>query len=200
MIRDILYIVLGYLTGSVLFARVFGTLICKKDITENSKDHNPGTANAYRNGGFWCGTLTLLGDLLKGFLPVYLYLRGTPSVALALVIAAPVLGHIFSVFHNFSGGKGIATAFGSLLGLMPNWIPAVTLAAFFIFFSVAVRIDPHYFRTIFAFVCTEAALFFLPVSPRVLIGFTVICGAVCWRLYASDEEKEPVKVVPLWKR
>lgn len=68
-----------------------------------------------------CGTLTLICELLKGFLPVYLYLRGRspaecPAI-FALILAAPVLGHAFSVFYGFHGGKGIAVSFGCLLGL-----------------------------------------------------------------------------------
>ena len=59
-------ILLGYLSGSILFARVSMALLHKGYILTASKDGNPGTANAFRYGGFLCGTLTLSGDLLKG--------------------------------------------------------------------------------------------------------------------------------------
>ena len=71
--REGYYIIAGYLAGSILFASVFGQLFCHKDITEESKDYNPGTANAFMYGGVLCGVLTLCCDLLKGFLPVYAY-------------------------------------------------------------------------------------------------------------------------------
>ena len=87
--RDMIYILSGYLAGSILFARVFGWLLKKTDVTENTSDGNPGTANAFQNGGFLCGALTLVCDLLKGFLPVFLYTRGQTTFLLALVIAAP---------------------------------------------------------------------------------------------------------------
>ena len=88
MIRMIEYMILGYLSGSVLYARVFSRLLGKDNIYDRSKDRNPGTANAFTYGGFWCGAGTLLGDLIKGFVPVWLYLRGasgSPTLALALV-------------------------------------------------------------------------------------------------------------------
>ena len=90
MTRVWLFVVLGYLSGSVLFARVLAGLM-GKDILTTSKDENPGTSNAFRYGGFACGAGTLLGDFIKGFLPVWLFLRGGdafPRLALALVVAA----------------------------------------------------------------------------------------------------------------
>ena len=59
MLRDLFYVSFGYLAGSILFAHVFGYLLGNKDVTEESRDHNPGTANAFVYGGFWCGVLTL---------------------------------------------------------------------------------------------------------------------------------------------
>ena len=97
MTRVWLFVVLGYLSGSVLFARVLAGLM-GKDILTTSKDENPGTSNAFRYGGFACGAGTLLGDFIKGFLPVWLFLQGGdafPRLALALVVAAPVVGHAF---------------------------------------------------------------------------------------------------------
>ena len=67
MIRDISYILTGYILGSVLFAKVFCSWLKKADVTQNTADGNPGTTNAFKNGGFLCGTLTLICDILKGF-------------------------------------------------------------------------------------------------------------------------------------
>lgn len=69
------YILLGYCSGSVLFARVSMALFHKDDMINASRDKNPGTFNAFLYGGFLCGLLTLAGDLLKGFLPVSLFLH-----------------------------------------------------------------------------------------------------------------------------
>lgn len=71
-------------------------------------DKNPGTFNVFQYGGFLCGTLTLCGDLLKGFLPVFLYRCGNMRAAdmgLAFVLAAPVFGHILPAFHKFRGAR-----------------------------------------------------------------------------------------------
>lgn len=73
--RTCLYILIGYLSGSILFANVFSALFHEKGAIEESKDKNPGTANAFLYGGFRCGVLTLICDLGKGILPVHFILR-----------------------------------------------------------------------------------------------------------------------------
>lgn len=83
MVRALLFILLGYLSGSVLYAKIWGKLLCGTDITKGSIDGNPGTANAFIQGGFWCGVLTLFCELLKGILPVYFYMRGMEPQALS---------------------------------------------------------------------------------------------------------------------
>ena len=72
MLRSLKFIVMGYLCGSVLFARICAKLFNKPEILLESKDKNPGAANAFQYGGFLCGILTLGGDLAKGFLPIFL--------------------------------------------------------------------------------------------------------------------------------
>lgn len=199
MTRDILYIALAYLCGNILFAKVIGSLL-KVDVTEGTADGNPGTMNAFIVGGFWCGLLTLCGDLLKGFLPVYLYLRSEPTSALAIVIAMPVIGHNFPMLYRFHGGKGIATTFGCLLGLAPNLFPAAMLAIFFIFFSLILRIMPHYYRTLVTYMCTELALLLLSRDVCVTVGFTIIFVTVLIKMLGSGEEKGPFRMSVLWKR
>ena len=142
------YALFGYICGSILFARVAAALFHQDREYEKSEDGNPGTVNAFRYGGFWCGLITLCGDLLKGFIPVFLFASTHEEEIFfmpgALVLAAPVLGHAFPLFHRFSGGKGIAVSFGCLLGLMPFWRPFVILAGFFLLFSLIVVITPNF--------------------------------------------------------
>ncbi len=170
-----------------------------------SPDHNPGTANAFRYGGFWCGFLTLVCDLLKGFLPVFLYmayigLEPHYGLSFAPVMAAPVIGHAFPVFFRFQGGKGIAVSFGCLLGLLPIWQPLALLAAFFIFFSVALRITSHYHRTLITYLCSLISVFFIVGNPAIWGGFLMISAAVIFRLLISRENKEQMRVRLLWMR
>lgn len=202
--KELCCIALGYLLGSILFAKLISNVLNCGDITENSADKNPGTANAFLNGGFLCGMLTLCGDILKGFFPVWLYLRicgediNTP--ALAFVMAAPVLGHIFPVFFNFHGGKGIAVSFGCLLGLLPEYRPLLILAGCFIFFSCVIRIDPNIYRTALAYICAEILMPAFVRERAILLGFTLTAAAVIFRLYTSREEKKDLKVGLLWTR
>lgn len=197
------FVLLGYLSGSVLYAVVFAKLLKKGNVAEMSKDHNPGASNAFAYGGFWCGTLTLIFDMLKGFLPVSAYLaycsyqNEAPSL-LTLVVAAPVIGHIFPAFYDFQGGKGIAATFGCLLGLLPKWQPVAILAAFFVFFSVVLRITPHYHRTLASYLCAAAYMAFQLDSRAIALGFVMITAAVCVRMLTSREEKEKMEVKPFW--
>ena len=197
------FILLGYLSGSILYARVFARLFGKEDMISNSKDHNPGTANAFMYGGFWCGLLTLICDIAKGCVPVYLFVRAAGQVrpgvlTTSLVMAAPVIGHAFPIFYGFEGGKGIAVTFGSLLGFFPNLKPALILAACFIFFSLILRISPHYYRTLAAYFCALFGMAFRVDRQEVLLGFTIITVVVCIRMFASSEEREKMKVNLLW--
>lgn len=200
MIRDTFYITIGYIFGSILFAKVFSFMMNKPDIIKNSQDGNPGASNAFLIGGFWCGVLTLAADILKGFLPVFFYMRSEPGGALAIVLAVPVIGHIFSVFNHFKGGKGIATTFGCLLGLAPHIFPAAMLALIFIFFSVIIKISPNYYRTLITYLCAQAAIFFFEDNLYIRIGFSLIFICVVFRLLTSKEVKGRIKVGLLWMR
>ena len=197
MIRMIEYMILGYLSGSVLYARVFSRLLGKDHIYDRSKDRNPGTANAFTYGGFWCGLGTLLGDLLKGAVPVWLYLRGassSPSLAVALVAAAPVFGHAFPVFYRFQGGKGIAVTFGCLLGLLPVWQPLALFIGAFLLFSLVIRITPHFQRTIFSYLLTLICMLLTKQRPEIILGFLLITAIVCLRMHMSKEPRESMLV------
>lgn len=200
--REMFYIVLGYLSGSILFSKVAAQLLGLEDVAANSCDHNPGTFNAFQNGGFLCGLLTLCGDLLKGFLPVWLYLAGEGSeishTAFAFVLAAPVIGHIFPVYFGFQGGKGIAASFGCLLGLLPETWPVAILACCFLFFTLVVRVSSNYYKTLLTYLCAGILVLILGKNTAITLGFSLIMAAVIFRLLASKEEKQPCKVEFLW--
>lgn len=200
MARTILYVILGYLSGSILYANVFCALFGKANYLQNSSDGNPGTSNAFKYGGFACGMLTLVCDIAKGFAPVFLYGMGhVVSWRLSLVLVAPVLGHVFPVTSKFHGGKGIATSFGCLLGLLPDALPVLILAVVFIVLSVAIKITPNLYRTYAAYPCATVAMLLCKVRPEIWVGFALITGIVCARLYFSDEVKQSPEVQFLWK-
>lgn len=203
MTTALLFIAFGYFCGSILFAKVTSKVFHKPAILQDSKDGNPGTANAFQYGGFWCGTFTLFGDLLKGAIPVYLYQKSGGnytgmSMPAVLVLIAPVFGHIFPAFYRFQGGKGIAVTFGCLLGLLPNYIPLAVFAMLFILFSTVLRITPHFHRTLITYLFTLIGLFVLSCERSILIGFLIITLTVFFRLYMSKEEKDKMMVKLLW--
>lgn len=118
----------SYFSGAV----PSGYLIAKRlrgiDIREHGSG-NPGAANVYRVVGAAAGTATLAADSLKGFLPVFAARRlaapGDP-LFMALCGALAIVGHIWTVFLGFRGGKGVATAAGVFAALLPvPMVPAV---------------------------------------------------------------------------
>lgn len=203
MNRYFYYVLAGYLSGSVLYARLMCRLFGSEEALLQSSDRNPGTANAFACGGVACGVLTLLGDLLKGILPVWWYVRsaeGITPASLALVLAAPVLGHAFPCFYGLHGGKGIAVSFGCLLGLVPFWTPVLLFAGCFVFFSVAVRITPHFQRTAVTYLTALLTMALLRLPGGVVLGFLLICVTVGLRLHLSREPRQHMQVQLLSRR
>ena len=203
MPHTILFILLGYLSGSIFYSEVAARLFGAGDIAAQAADGNPGVYNAFRNGGFKVGLTALAGDLLKGAVPIYLWRMGYPDwmsdPLLPLVIAAPVLGTLFPVFRHFSGGKGIAVSFSVLLGLIPVWAPVLYLAGSFLFFSLILVVDSHYYRTLVVFICFLAGSFLLPVKPLVMASCVLMSAFVLFRLALKREETGALEVHLLWK-
>ncbi len=114
---DLLLIVFGYLLGSLSSAVIVCKLMGLPD-PRSEGSNNPGATNVLRIGGKKAAAVTLLGDSLKGFLPVLIAdLLQTSSLTLAAVGLTAFLGHLFPVFFRFRGGKGVATALGVQFGL-----------------------------------------------------------------------------------
>lgn len=205
MLTDVvLYTLIGYLSGSVLYSLLYVKMFKLSDIRINSRDHNPGVANAFKNGGFACGTFTLVGDFFKAFLPVYLYLHLTShllsSIGAALVMVAPVIGHIYPLFHDFKGGKGITSSFGSLAAILPIWQPIAFLAILFLFFSCILVIKPNYYRTLVTYIVFLPCILTLNINVSVGTGALLIASAIIVRLLTSKEHKEEFSMEPIWKR
>jgi acyl phosphate:glycerol-3-phosphate acyltransferase len=117
----IFWIVAGYLSGSIPFSVIIGKLFVKKDI-RTVGDGNPGGANVLKAGGPKVGIPAILLDMFKGFLPVYLAQKyGVGSWSLIPVCLAPILGHAFSIFLRFRGGKALGTTAGVWVGLIGLW-------------------------------------------------------------------------------
>ncbi len=116
-LSDLILVVGAYLVGSLSAAILVCKLLGLPDPrTEGSK--NPGATNVLRLGGKKAALLTLLGDMLKGLLPVAISVQFDASeLTIALTLLAAFLGHLYPLFFGFKGGKGVATALGGLIGL-----------------------------------------------------------------------------------
>lgn len=151
----ILMPVAGYLVGGIPFGVVVSHAMGLPDPrTVGSK--NVGFTNVLRVSGKYAGVLTLLGDMGKGWVMGWAAMQWmTDERFIMLAALSPILGHLCSPFLNFTGGKGVATALGSVLGLSPSmgvlllsiWLGAVAiwryssggaLAAFGLFPVVAI--------------------------------------------------------------
>ncbi|MDA8423689.1 MAG: glycerol-3-phosphate 1-O-acyltransferase PlsY [Nitrospiraceae bacterium] len=123
-----LSVLFSYLLGAVPFGLFFAKLFSGIDVrTIGSK--NIGATNVLRAAGKKAAILTLLADILKGFLPVLIvHLLINNDVTTVLAGAAAILGHNFPVYLRFKGGKGVATSLGVVLAVSP-WIGLVCLLA-----------------------------------------------------------------------
>jgi len=123
----LLWVIVAYLFGSLSSAIIICQLLRLPDPrTQGSK--NPGATNVLRIGGKGPAIATLLGDILKGVIPVLIAKAcGLSPLSLSAVTLAAFLGHLFPLYFHFQGGKGVATAFGCALALA--WPAGLSLAA-----------------------------------------------------------------------
>jgi glycerol-3-phosphate acyltransferase PlsY len=113
----VLKVLAAFLIGAIPFAKVamLGTGI---DITKVGSK-NPGFRNVSRVASWWRAAICLVGDLGKGYFALLLLGRGASQTGLWAMGIAAVMGHCWSPFLGFNGGKGVATTFGVLLFLQP---------------------------------------------------------------------------------
>ena len=116
----ILFVALAYFLGSINSAILVSQAAGLPD-PRNLGSGNPGATNVLRTGNKAAAAITLLGDLLKGFMPVVLTgLLIADIIIISVVGLAALLGHMYPIYYKFKGGKGVATLLGVLLGI--DWI------------------------------------------------------------------------------
>ncbi|NKB35951.1 MAG: glycerol-3-phosphate 1-O-acyltransferase PlsY [Gammaproteobacteria bacterium] len=172
-----LMILAGYLIGSIASA----VLVCRmlgKDDPRNEGSQNPGATNVLRLHGKKAAVLTLLGDALKGFLPVSLVaISGAPDVVTALTALAAFLGHLFPVFFGFRGGKGVATFVGVLFGMY--WILGISFALTWLIMAFIFRYSS--LAALTAAVMTPLySLWFYPSASYAMVN-TLMAALLLWR-------------------
>jgi glycerol-3-phosphate acyltransferase PlsY len=179
---------LAFLCGALPFSVWLGKLFLGVDIRTYG-DGNPGATNVYRGGNRFLALLTLLLDVSKAAAPVgiaYLNLgiRGVPMVIIAL---APILGHVFSPFLRFRGGKGLSTALGVWIGLT-LW-KASTAAVVSVAIGMTVMLIPGWAVVIGLSGLLLALLTWLP-DPLLLSAWAGEAAILLWT-HRHDLQQRP---------
>ncbi|CAM3346486.1 glycerol-3-phosphate 1-O-acyltransferase PlsY [Nosocomiicoccus ampullae] len=123
-------LILSYLIGSIPFALIIGKIFFDIDI-RNHGSGNIGTTNTFRILGKKAGIIVLILDFLKGMIPVYIAMLANTELPLILFGLCAALGHVYSIFLKFKGGKAVATGAGVILAVQPL-IFLILLTAFLI--------------------------------------------------------------------
>jgi glycerol-3-phosphate acyltransferase PlsY len=189
---------MAYLLGSIPVGMVVAEWF-KADDPRTQGSGNIGATNLARIAGGEAGLLTLAGDCLKGFLAVILArIFGAGDFVAALTGLAAFLGHLYPVFLDFKGGKGVATAFGAIFALSP--ISAIIGAIIFVIGVAWSRFVS--LGSLAAAIAVPAFLGLLGNSwPIVYVGLA-ICGFIIYRhrdninrLLAGEENPVPDEVI-----
>ena len=197
VLRGVAVLVLGYLVGGVPWALIIGKRFFAVDVREHGSG-NLGATNVYRTLGVKAAIATLLLDIAKGALAVGLAWWVVPSarfgasaqdwVMIAATMAA-ILGHSYSPYIGFKGGKGVATAAGALLVFTPYPWPFLLLS--FILLIALFRVV----SLASVLIAVEYPLLCIVFYPGqwTIIGFAcVAAGLVIWRHRAN--------IARIWRR
>lgn len=183
MIIKLLLPIFAYLIGSISSAIIVSKLKGLEDPRKVGSG-NPGATNVLRSGDKTAAAITLVGDILKGFIPVMIakIVGGGPTL-IALVGLAAFLGHLYPVYYQFKGGKGVATAVGVLLAI--NTLLVFFLVCIWLGLAFLTR-----YSSLAALVAAVAAPLILalvePSLPYILLAAT-IAGFLIWRHRANIE-------------
>jgi glycerol-3-phosphate acyltransferase PlsY len=190
--RFLLWCLAAFLSGSIPFGLILVKAAGKGDVRKSGSG-NIGATNVMRAGGKALGIATLLLDVAKGFVPVFLAKQfGLPAHLLAFVALAAVLGHMFTPWLRFKGGKGVATALGVALAyhplmVLPSLLAFIALVVIFRYVSLG--------SVIAALVLVPAVAgafgpwFYLPVAEPFniwpILAWTVLAALVIQRHHAN---------------
>ena len=158
---NVLAIIAAYLIGSLSFAVIVSKYYGMDD-PRTYGSGNPGATNVLRSGKKKAAALTLLGDAVKGLVAVILArclqdALNLSDATIALVAIAALVGHMWPIFFNFKGGKGVATALGVLLALSP----ATALLCTLVWLVMAFGFKVSSLAALVATVCAPIFAFFM---------------------------------------
>lgn len=169
---NVLAIIAAYLIGSLSFAVIVSKYYGMDD-PRTYGSGNPGATNVLRSGKKKAAALTLLGDAVKGLVAVILArclqnALDLSDATIALVAIAALVGHMWPIFFNFKGGKGVATALGVLLALSP----ATALLCALIWLVMAFGFKVSSLAALVATVCAPIFAFFM--MPHASWGWATV--------------------------
>ena len=175
--KIILYLIISYLCGAIPFSYIIVKKFKNIDIRQYGSK-NPGATNVFRTVSKPLGILTFLLDCLKGFIPVYFAYLISSSFYFVLAVAFITLfGHIFTVFLNFKGGKGVAVGCGIFLALNP----LATIMCLLVFIVVVALSKYVSLGSICAAIMLPVNLFFLQAGHEIIIFSILIVTVVIIR-------------------
>jgi glycerol-3-phosphate acyltransferase PlsY len=170
-------IAFAYLLGSVSSAIIVCRLLGLPD-PRGEGSGNPGATNVLRIGGKKAAAITLIGDMLKGLLPVLLAkLLGATLAVQAMVAVAAFLGHLYPIFFGFRGGKGVATALGVLLGL--HWPVGLLTIATWLLIAKVFKISS--LAALLSLLVTPVYIWWLIPEPSLIIAMLFMLILLFWR-------------------
>jgi len=178
-----------------MYGYLLPKLFLKKDVRENTIDKNPGSANAMRRFGKKIGIPVFILEILKGAIPVFVAskLVNPKSVFFSFIMVACVLGHAFSPFMRFKGGKAIAVSYGALLGLVPDSFCVFLLLLLLIFFSLVIVVKPYAVRILTVYTSFIILLVIIKEPWEYVLGAFLIGLVVCLK-HIKEIGKKPFKI------
>lgn len=192
MMPYLIWCAVGFFSGSVMYSYLIPKWFYGRDITQISKDGNPGCGNVFTCIGIPCGIFCLLLELAKGAVPLRLAAErlDVTSPLFAAVMAAPVLGHAFSPMLHRRGGKAIAVTFGTMIGVFPHMAVLFWLALPLVVFSTVIRICPHSLRVMVSYICMLLLTLGLESGSAARLGALLIAATVIYKHFGDYVGRE----------
>jgi glycerol-3-phosphate acyltransferase PlsY len=177
MTTTLILIAGAYLLGSLSSAIIVCRLLGLPD-PRGEGSGNPGATNVLRIGGKKAAAITLIGDMLKGLIPVLIAkLLGATIAVQAMVAVAAFLGHLYPLFFGFRGGKGVATALGVLLGL--HWpVGLLTIATWLV---IAKLFKISSLAALLSILVTPLYIWWLIPERSLIIAMLFMGALLFWR-------------------
>ena len=177
MMLELFLIVGGYLFGSVSSAIITCRVLGLPD-PRSEGSRNPGATNVLRIGGKKAAAITLMGDMLKGLIPVLIAkFLGAGMAIQAVTAVAAFLGHLYPIFFAFQGGKGVATLLGVLLGM--HWPVGLLTITTWLLIAKIFRISS--LAALLSVLITPLYIWWLIPDTSLMIAMLLMGALLFWR-------------------